>query len=169
MEQFFQVGIYTNTHGVRGEVKVFPTTDDPERFRKLKHVILRTKQGDLDLKVASVRFAKQMVLMKFAGIDNINDIERYKGSGLYVPREEAIPLKEGEHYIADMIGIQVSSDEGEDLGTLTEVIQTGANDVYVVSRDGRELLIPAIRECILHVDVEQEKMMVHLLDGLRDL
>ena len=169
MEEFFQVGIYTNTHGIRGEIKVFPTTDDPRRFRKMKHVILRTEKGDRDLEIESVRFAKQLILMKFRGIDSINDIERFKGSGLYVPREEAIPLKKGEHYIADMIGLAVTTDEGEDLGTLTEVIRTGANDVYVAEKDGRELLIPAIRDCILEVDVEGGRMVVHLLEGLRDL
>ncbi|MCD8124902.1 MAG: ribosome maturation factor RimM [Lachnospiraceae bacterium] len=169
MEQFFQVGIYTNTHGVRGEIKVFPTTDDPRRFRRLKQVILRTPKQDMALEIESVRFSKQMVLLKFKGIDNINDIERYKGSGLFVPREQAVPLKKDEYYIADLIGITVFTDEGQELGTLSEVLQTGANDVYVVQTGERELLLPAIADCVQSVDVEAGRMVVHLMEGLLDL
>ncbi|MCD8052530.1 MAG: ribosome maturation factor RimM [Lachnospiraceae bacterium] len=169
MEQFFQVGIYTNTHGVRGEIKVFPTTDDPRRFRRLKQVILRTPKQDMALEIESVRFSKQMVLLKFKGIDNINDIERYKGSGLFVPREQAVPLKKDEYYIADLIGITVFTDEGQELGTLSEVLQTGANDVYVVQTGERELLLPAIADCVQSVDVEAGHMVVHLMEGLLDL
>ena len=169
MEKFFQVGIYTNTHGVRGEIKVFPTTDDPNRFRKLKKVIMRTEKGDRLMEVQSVRFSKQFVLMKFRGIDNINDIELYKGSGLYVPREDAIPLGKDEYFIADLIGITVYTDEGEELGRLTEVLQTGANDVYVVTGEGREYLLPAIADCVQEVDPEGERMVVHMMEGLLDL
>ena len=169
MEQFFQVGIYTNTHGVRGEIKVFPTTDDPNRFRKLKKVIMRTEKGDRLMEIAGIRFSKQMVLMKFKGIDNINDIEMFKGSGLYVPREDAIPLGKDEYFIADLIGITVYTDEGEELGRLSEVLQTGANDVYVVTGKDREYLLPAIADCVQTVDPEGGRMVVHMMEGLLDL
>lgn len=170
MEHFFQVGIYTNTHGIRGEIKVFPTTDDPKRFKKLREVILRTSKGEeMTLAIEHVRFAKQMVLLKFKGIDNINDIEPYKGSGLFVSRENAVPLGKDEYFIADLIGITVSTDEGEELGRLCEVIQTGANDVYVVQTENGELLLPAIADCVQSVDIEAGTMVVHMMDGLRDL
>ena len=167
MEDFFQVGIYTNTHGIRGEIKVFPTTDDPKRFKKLKQVIMRTPKEDRIYTIEQVRFAKQMVLLKFKDVDNINDIERYKGSGLFVPRAEAVPLGKDEYFIADLIGITVSTEEGRVLGQLQEVLQTGANDVYVIALDtGGELLLPAIKQCILDVDVDRGTMRVHVLEGL---
>ena len=96
MEQFLQVGVITSTHGIRGEVKVFPTTDDPERFKKLKNVILDTGKERLDLGVQGVKFFKQYVIIKFKGIDNINDVEKYKGKSLFVPREDAVSLEEDE-------------------------------------------------------------------------
>ena len=169
METHFQVGIYTNTHGIRGEIKVFPTTDDPKHFKKLKKVTLRAPKEERVLEIESVRFAKQMVLLKFKGIDNINDIEPLKGAGLFVPREEAIPLKKNEYFIADLIGLMVYTDEGEELGRLSEVIQTGANDVYAVQTAQGELLLPAIADCVQEVDVEAGTMTVHIMEGLRDL
>lgn len=99
MEQFLQVGAITSTHGIRGEVKVFPTTDDPARFKKLKKVILDTGKRQIDMEIQSVRFFKQFVIVKFKGIDNINDVEQYKGSSLFVSRENAVSLEENEYYI----------------------------------------------------------------------
>ena len=155
MEDLLQVGVITTTHGVRGEVKVFPTTDDPARFKKLKNVILDTGKEKLELEIAGVKFFKNMVILKFKGIDDINDVEKYRKKSLYVTREN---------------GMKVSTDEGEELGTLSDVMQTGANDVYVISMtDGEEVLIPAIRDCIRDVDVEQGQMCVHLLPGLLDI
>lgn len=169
MEEFFQVGIFTNTHGIRGEIKVFPTTDDPKRFRRLRQVILRTGEGDKLLEIGQVRFQKQMVLLKFRGIEDINAIEKYKGCGLFVPRSQAIPLGKDEYFIADLIGLSVFTDEGELLGPLTEVIQTGANDVYVVNSSEGELLLPAIADCVQSVDIGKGTMVVHMMEGLRDL
>ena len=167
MEDVFQVGVISTTHGIAGEVKVFPTTDDMNRFKKLKEVILDTGKETQLLHIQQVRFFKNMVIVKFKEFRSINDVERLRGKSLYVTRENAVKLQKDEYFIADMIGIQVVSDEGEDLGILQDVMQTGANDVYVVEKDGEELLIPAIKECILSVNVEEGKMEVHLLPGLR--
>lgn len=167
MEDVFQVGVISTTHGIAGEVKVFPTTDDMNRFKKLKEVILDTGKETQLLHIQQVRFFKNMVIVKFKEFQSINDVERLRGKSLYVTRENAVKLQKDEYFIADMIGIQVVSDEGEDLGILQDVMQTGANDVYVVEKDGEELLIPAIKECILSVNVEEGKMEVHLLPGLR--
>ena len=167
MEDLLQVGVITTTHGVRGEVKVFPTTDDPARFKKLKNVVLDTGKELVDLEVAGVKFFKNMVIVKFKGIDNINDVEKYRKKSLYVTRENAVKLKKNEYFIADLIGLKVYTEDDAFLGTLDDVIQTGANDVYqVVTEEGKEILIPAIRQCILEVDVEEGRMKVHLLEGL---
>lgn len=167
MEQFLQVGVITSTHGVRGEVKVYPTTDDVNRFKKLKHVILEGKRENLDLEIEQVKFFKNMVILKFKGYDNINEIEKYKGCPLLVTRENAVKLKPGEYFICDLIGLDVWQETGEFLGKLTEVIQTGANDVYVVQMENeKEVLIPNIKDCIINISLEENKMIVHLLEGL---
>lgn len=168
MEQFFQVGVISSTHGIRGEVKVFPTTDDPARFRKLKQVIVDTGKERISLEIQGVKFFKQFVIVKFKGIDDINEVEKYKGKSLLVEREHAVKLKKDEYYIADLIGMQVFTEDGE-FGELRDVLTTGANEVYVVdTKEHGEVLIPAIRQCILDVDVENQRMKVHLLDGLLD-
>ena len=169
MEDLLKVGVITTTHGVRGEVKVFPTTDDPKRFKKLKDVILYTGKEKLDMEIASVKFFKNMVILKFKGIDDINEVMKFKKAEIYVTRENAVPLGKDEYFIADLLGMDVTSDEGEALGTITDVLQTGANDVYVIQKEGKaDLLVPAIFECIREVDVQNKTMMVHLLPGLRD-
>lgn len=167
MEQLLQVGVITQTHGVRGEVKVFPTTDDPQRFKQLKHVVLDTGKETLPLEIQSVKFFKQFVILKFKGIDNINDIERYKRCPLLVAREDAVELEEDEYFIADMIGMEVVTEDGEPFGTLKDVMETGANDVYIInSKEHGEVLVPAIRECILDVNIKDQKMKIHLMEGL---
>ena len=169
MDDFLQVGVITSTHGVRGEVKVFPTTDDPARFKKLKQVILDDGKQKIDLEIASVKFFKNMVILKFKGIDNINDVEQYRRAQILVTRENAVPLAENEYFIADLIGLAAKSDEGEDLGIIEDVLQTGANDVYVIRTPQKEeILVPAIKECIINVNLEQNEMLIHLLPGLRD-
>ena len=167
MEQLLQVGVISSTHGVRGEVKVFPTTDDVKRFKKLKKVILDTGKEQWPLEIEGVKFFKQFVILKFRGIDNINDIEKYKGKSLLVDREHAVKLKKDEYFIADMIGMDVFTEEGELFGALKDVMETGANDVYIIEMtDGKEVLVPAIKQCILDVDIENRKMVIHLLEGL---
>lgn len=167
MEDMLQVGVITQTHGVHGEVKVFPTTDDAERFKELKQVILDTGKETLSLEIQAVKFFKQYVILKFKGIDSINDIERYKRCPLLVTRDEAVELEEDEYFIADMIGLTVATEDGGVLGTLKDVIRTGANDVYVIQSDRYgEVLLPAIKDCILDVDIQGGRMKVHLLDGL---
>lgn len=169
MEDLLQVGAITQTHGIKGEVKVFPTTDDVRRFKRLKETILDTGKEKITLEIEGVKFFKQFVILKFKGIDDINAVEKYKGKNLYVTRANAVKLKKDEYFIADLVGLCVKDENHTLLGKLTNVIETGANDVYEVSMtDGREVLIPAIKECILEVNVEEGYMTVHLLDGLLD-
>ena len=170
MEDLLQVGIITSTHGVRGEVKVYPTTDDPRRFRRLKEVVLDTGKEKMNLEIEGVKFFKQFVILKFKGLDNINDIEKYRQKSLYVTRKNAVRLQRDEYFIADLIGLKVQDEDGKELGTVKDVIETGANDVYEVEMaDGKSLLLPAIKQCILNVDVENSTMQVHVLEGLLDL
>ena len=170
MVDLFQVGTISSTHGVRGEVKVYPTTDDVRRFKKLKEVLLDTGKEMLTLEVESVKFFKQFAILKFKGIDTLNDVEKYRMKNLFVTRANAVRLQKDEYFIADLIGLSVITEDEEVLGELTDVIQTGANDVYVVTMtDGKEVLMPAIKECILSVDMENGQMKVHLMDGLLDL
>lgn len=167
MEQLLQVGVITSTHGIRGEVKVYPTTDNAERFKDLKKVILDTGKETLPMEIENVKFFKQFAILKFKGIDNINDIERYKRCPLLIEREDAVPLEEGEYYIADMIGMKVQTEDGAEFGTLKDVMETGANDVYVIdSLAHGEVLVPAIRQCIKNVDIDKGLMTIHLMEGL---
>lgn len=167
MENYLRVGVISSTHGIAGEVKVFPTTDDNQRFKKLKQVFLDTGKEYLELEIERVRFFKQMVIVKFKGYDNINDIEKYKGKDLLVSRENAVPLEENEYFIYDIIDAEVVTENGKALGVLKEVLTTGANDVYVVKlADGKELLLPVIEDCVKEIDTEHKKVTVHLMPGL---
>lgn len=170
MEDLYQVGAITQTHGIKGEVKVFPLTDDISRFKNMKNLLLDAgKEGYINLEVENARPQKNLVILKFKGIDNINDIEKYKGHGLYVTKENRVELKEDEYFIADLIGVSVYLDSDEDsvFGEITDVLQTGANDVYEITLlDGRSVLVPAIKDCVKSVDMENNKMIIHLLDGL---
>ena len=167
MEDLLKVGVITTTHGVRGEVKVYPTTDEPERFLELDYVLLDTGRELRKLEIKNVKFFKNLVILKFKGVDNINDIEKYKGRDLLIPREEGQELEEDEYYIADLLGMSVVLEDGQEFGTLKDVMETGANDVYIIdSAEHGEVLLPAIKECILDVDLEKNVMTIHLMKGL---
>lgn len=167
MEQYLRVGVFANTHGVRGEIKLFPTTDDLDRFEKGLPLWFETRQGKKEMIVSGVKYFKNMVILKFEGIDNINQILPFKGCDVYVDRAHALALEEGEYFIADILGAKVVSDEGEDIGVLEDVMQTGANDVYVVRmKTGREVLLPVIPECVLDLDFDNKVIKVHMMPGL---
>lgn len=165
MENLLQVGIISSTHGVRGEVKVYPTTSSLERFKMLKEVIL--DQTDVILHIESVKFFKQFAILKFKEYQSLNEVEAIKGKSLFVTRENAVALEENEYYIADLIDMQVEDDAHGLKGIISDVMETGANDVYVIQlSDKRELLLPAIEECVLSVDLEQNIMKINVLEGL---
>lgn len=169
MEKYLRVGVIANTHGVRGEVKVYPTTEDIKRFDYLKEAVIDTGKEKINVNVTGVKYFKNMVILKFEQYDNMDQVIPLKGMDLLVTRENAIPLAEGEHYIVDMIGCKIITDEGNTLGELTDVMQTGANDVYVVkTTDGKEVMLPAIKECVLEKDIENKMIKVHIMKGLLD-
>ena len=169
MEELLIVGTITSTHGVKGEVKVYPRTDDVRRFKKLKEVFLDTGKEKIMLHPESVKFFKQFVIIKFREFNSMNEVEGLKNKDLLVDRKNAVKLEEGEYFIADLIGLKVYRENGDLLGELTDVLQTGANDVYVVQKsDGKEVLLPAIKDCIKEVDIKNGSMKVFVMPGLED-
>lgn len=170
MEKYLRVGVIANTHGVRGEVKIYATTDDIRRFKKLKECFIDTGKEKIPVEVESCKFFKEMPILKFRSMDQMGDVEGFKGKDLLVSREYAVKLKKNEFFIVDLVGLSVESDEGMPVGILTDVLQTGANDVFVVKTEaGDEVLIPYIEQCVPEIHPETGKIMVHLLPGLLDL
>ena len=182
-QDMLRVGYITSTHGVHGEVKVFPTTEDVKRFLDLKKVYLHFAPRGMintenkecfEYNIAGVKFFKQYAILKLEGIDDMDVAAKWKGAELYVTREDAIPLEEGEYYIADLIGLAViDADNGERIGTLTDVMQTGANDVYVIQGaeryQNKEILAPVIDDCVKDIDLSKGTVSIHLMEGLLDL
>ena len=172
MEKYLRVGVITMPHGLNGEVKVFPTTDDPKRFKKLKEVYMtpRNSKEMILLHPETVHFFKQFVLLKFKEYSNVDEVSKFRQADLYVDRKDAVELGPEEYFIADLIGMSVVDEEnGTVYGPLKDVLQTGANDVYLVDYHGQELLLPAIRDCIKEVDFEKSEIRVHMMEGLLDL
>jgi 16S rRNA processing protein RimM len=166
---YFEIGTIVNTQGIKGEVRILPTTDNPKRFELLENIEVFNKSKSTVYKIESLRYHKQFIVMKLEGIDNMNDAEKLKTYVIKITEDKVMPLDDGEFYIRDLYGINVITLDGENLGTLTDIITAGgANDVYIVSNDSsKDLLIPAIKQCILNVDIVQKIMTVHLLPGLR--
>jgi len=166
----FTVGKIVNTHGVKGEVKVIPTTDDPGRFKKFKSVYVMRKTMTT-YEIESVRFHKGCVLIKFKGIDDMDAAELLRGSEIKIDRKDGVPLGKDEYYISDLYDMEVYTEEERYLGKIVDIIETGSNDVYVLNKSDRvkDLLIPAIKQVIKKVDVAGRKMTVHLLEGLEEL
>ena len=171
MTEVFQVGVIASTHGIAGEVNVFPTTDDPQRFKKLKKVTLDTgKEGPKELEIEHVKFFKKFVIVKFKGWDSINDVEKFRGKELTITRDQAVSLAPGEYFAADLIGLKITDEDGKELGTLKDVMNTGANDVYEMApADGSgSVMIPAIKDCVRKIDLDAGVMTIHVMDGLLD-
>ena len=167
MEDLLQVGAITRTHGINGEVKVFPMTDDNRRFKKLKRAFIEHNNEFVEVYCESAKFFKQFVILKLEGIDSMDEAEKLKNVELWVSREDAVACEEDEYYIADLIGLEVFADSGEKVGILKDVFSSSANDVYeVISDEGKSVLLPAIHECILDVDIKGGKMTVHITEGL---
>ena len=168
MEDYFRIGVVANTHALKGEIKVYPTTDDPSRFDDMPSVNIAQRGKVTPYPIQRVWHHKGMVVLKLEGIDNIESATLLKQADIVVARKDAIPLEQGEYYHADLVGLRVISDEGEELGHIDQILTTGANDVYSVTAEGaKPILIPAIKQCILSVDLAGGVMHVHLLKGLR--
>lgn len=167
MQEYFEVGQITTTHGLKGEVKVFVTSDDPKRFESLDHVFMKDKGRETVLEIESVRYVKNVSLVKFKGLDRIEDVQTMRGVKLYITRDMADPLQEGEYYVSDLYDCQVYLEDGSDFGVVSDVIRTGANDVIVVKRQSlADALIPVIKDCIVEMKPTEQKIVIHLLKGL---
>ena len=168
MSDYLRVGVVTTTHGVKGEMKVFPTTDDMSRFSRLKELKAITRKGEVTWKIQGVKYFKQFVILKVEGIDDMDTAALYRNTDLMIPKEEALPLEENEYYLSDIIGLTVVTEDGKEFGEVVEVLQTGANDCYEIRRPGEKntVLLPAIASCVLKVDLEQHRMVVRIPEGL---
>lgn len=172
MQEKLRVGTIVTTHGLKGEVKVYPTTDEPERFYDLKKVWL-DRSGKMEnmirLEVENVRFSKNLALVKFKEFDSIDDVMAIRKGELYVDRADAIPLEEGEYFVGDIIGCRVLDENDAELGTVKEFIETGAHDVMLVKTEGKDLMIPYCDPFIIEKAPEEGYIRVHLIPGLLDL
>lgn len=169
-ENYFKVGTIVNTHGIRGEVKIAATTDfAPTRFAKKATLMIATKAGYDQVTIATSRVHKGMYLVLFDGVNNINDIEHYKGHDVYAIEDLRDTLAEDEYHYADIIGAQVQDQAGEVIGSVTSILELPANDVWTVERpDGTEVLLPVINEVILSVDTQAGVIVIDVLEGLLD-
>lgn len=167
MEQLMEIGQIVNTYGIKGFLKVVPYTDDITRFEDLKTIYIETKGSLKSVIIEEVKYAKNLVLLKLKGIDDINAAQIYKNCYIKIDRKDAVKLPEDSYFIVDLIGLQVYTDNNEELGNIVDVYPTGANDIYVVkNEEGKQVLLPAIGDVIKKVDIENKKMIVHLIEGL---
>jgi len=172
LNKWFEIGIIVKPQGIGGELRILPTTDDPERFSLLSEVYVRPKvPGTPELyKLISARRHKGLVLIKFAGVNDRNAAEKLVGGVLLIPPEKALTLDTDEYFIRDLVGLKVETEDNQPLGEITDVFSTGANDVYIVrGADGESFMIPAIKDVVLTVSLPEGKVTVRLIDGLLEL
>lgn len=167
MTKYLEIGQIVNTFGIKGMVKVKPFTDNIERFSNLEKIYIKNKSGQTEYKIQEVKYHKNMVLIKFEGIENLEQADLLRNSYLIVDRETEEPLEAGRYYIVDMIGLDVFTDDNEYLGKLEDIYNTGSNDIYVVKNElGKQVLLPAIEDVIKNIDMDNKKVIVHLIPGL---
>ena len=167
MQEFLEIGQIVNTFGIKGFVKVNPFTDNINRFDDLKKVYIKNKSQKYELEIEEVKYHKNMVLIKFKGIDKVEDAESLRNSYILVNRKDEKDLDEGTYYIVDLLGLDVYTDEGELLGKLEDIYNTGSNDIYVVKNElGKQILLPAIKDVIKEINIENRKIIVHIINGL---
>lgn len=167
MEEYFEIGQIVNTSGLKGVIKVKPFTDDITKFNNLKTIYISIKKELKEFKIEQVRFNKNMVFLKLEGIDRVEEAESYRNLYLKIKRDKNEKLEENSYYIVDIIGSKVYTDFGEELGEVVDIFSTGGNDVYVVKDNlGKQILLPAIKDVIKNVDIQNKIVTVHLLEGL---
>lgn len=167
MKELMEIGQIVNTYGIKGFLKVVPYTDDLTRFEDLRFIYVETKKELQTLEIEEVKYNKNLVLLKFKGIDDINIAEKYKNCYLKIDRKDAVKLPEDTYFIVDLLDMRVYTDKDENLGKIIDVYPTGSNDIYVIkNEEGKQVLLPAIGDVIKKVDVPNKKMIVHLLQGL---
>lgn len=166
-QEYFEVGQIVNTFGIKGQVKVKPFTDDLERFEELKSVLVEKGKELIEMQIEEVKYQQTVVLLKLKGIEDMNMAEKLKGCYLKIKREEARKLPNDTYFIADLIGLNVYTEDGILLGKVDDIYNNKSNDIYVIKDElGKQILLPAIKDVIKHIDIENEKITVHLLNGL---
>lgn len=168
----FEIGTIVKPQGIHGELRVFPTTDDPARFSLLvgEEIFLRSNNTERPYKLLQARQHKNLVLIKLEGVNDRNTAETLTRSIIAIPDEKGLPLEEGEYYVRDLIGLKVEDKNGERVGILSKVLNTNANDVYVIDTDdGDSFMVPAVKSVVLSVSMEDKKMTIHMMEGLREL
>lgn len=166
-QDFFEIGQIVNHFGIKGFVKVNPFTDTPEQFETLKTILIEKNKKVTEVEIEEVKYSKNQILLKIKGVEDINEAEKYRGAMIKIPREKAKKLPEGTYFIADLLGMQVYTEDKQYLGILDDIYNNGASDIYVVKNElGKQILLPAIHDVIQKIDMEQEKMIVHLIEGL---
>ena len=169
MTSELEIGQIVNTFGIKGEVKVKPFTDDIKRFDKLKKINIEQKNSKKEYEIENIKYHKDMVILKLKGIDQIEQAELRRNSYLKIDRNEEEPLEENTYYIVDLLGLSVYTEEGILLGILDDIYNTGSNDIYVVKDSlGKQTLLPAIQDVIKEIDIENQKIIVHVMKGLLD-
>lgn len=167
MEEYFEIGQIVNTSGLKGEIKIKPFTDDITKFNNFKTIYVSIKKELKEFEIEKVRFSKNMVFLKLKGIESIEEAENYRNLYLKIKRNKDEKLEENTYYIVDILGCKVFTDEQKELGEVIDVFSTGSNDVYVVKDElGKQVLLPAIKDVIKNVDIENKLITVHLLEGL---
>ena len=167
MEEYFEIGQIVNTSGLKGEIKIKPFTDDITKFNDFKTIYVSVKKELKEFKIEKVRFSKNMVFLKLEGIDTIEEAENYRNLYIKRKRDKDEELEKDTYYIVDLIGCRVYTDDQKELGEVIDVFSTGSNDVYVVKDElGKQVLLPAIKDVIKNVDIENRTIIVHLLEGL---
>ena len=162
-----EIGQIVNIFGIKGFVKVNPWVNDVTRFDDLKKVYIKIRKSLKELEIEEVKYHKNQVLLKFKGVENVEQAEMLRNAILEIDRKDAIPLEEGEYFIADLLESEVYTDEGEKLGILEDIFNTGSNDIYVVKNElGKSILLPRIKDVFKEIDVENKKIIVHLIEGL---
>jgi len=166
MLEYLSIGQIINTHGLRGEVKVYPLTDDISRFEKLKEAYVEENEGLVKYKVESIKFLRSTVAVKLKGIDSEEAANKLRGSYIKVDRKSAVKLPKDSYFICDLIGLEVYDEKGMLIGTVKDVLQTGSNDVYVIQSSGKDILIPALKDIVKKIDLENKKILVEMPEGL---
>ena len=167
MQEYFEIGQIVNTSGLKGILKIKPFTDDIKKFSNLRTIYIKTKSGLTEFKIEQVRYVKNMVMLKLAGIDTVEEAEKYRNLYIKILRDQEEELEEGSYYVVDILGCKVNTDANQELGKIVDVFQTGSNDVYVVKDEqGKQILLPAIKQVIKNVDIKNKIITVHLLEGL---
>lgn len=168
-EEYITIGEIVNTQGVKGEVRVLPHTDFPERFKELPEALIYHQGQRFTYHITSARDHKKFIIIKFAEVPDMNAAEKLKGAVVQITRDQLMPLPKDNYYIFEIVGLDVYTDDGEKLGKVKQVLQTGANDVYVVKPpNGADILVPALKQVVKEINIEANRMVVELPEGLLD-